>query len=308
MMTRNTTLTAMLALSLVSSVASAQHHGHCETAPVMQTGDFDGNGVVDNADKAMLLAYMNAGKYAAFFDMNADGKLTGLDVAAVAKNKGMAGSPRDAQMAALWANTQPYVDQSAAYAAGYVPFTPDLKGHGIHWANFGLINSWASHGFQAAQPEGLNYTADGELIAAFYYAPAAIDLYDYGYAPVPDTYFQALHVPPSFDGVGHHAWHNHVGACFAGASCPVPGFDQCMTEAACAAIGGQLWSAKFHMLHVWLYEFNECGPFAGIDEDVSVSAPHEPNHGDCNIQDVVPVVVNDPTPPMGFVPNACYDE
>ena len=64
-----------------------------------------------------------------------------------------------------------------------------------------------------------------------------------------------------------------------------------MTNDECTAVGGQLWSAKFHMLHVWMFEHNECGPFGGIDEDISVGAPPEPNHMACDVEDVVHCVV-----------------
>lgn len=261
-------------------------------SPILTMGDFDGNGIVDNADKAMLNDFRQSGDYAAYFDMNADGKLTGQDVSIVARNKGEAPTARDVEMTALWQAILPYRDIGAAMASGYVPFTPDLQGHGIHFANFGLIYSWNERGgWNAGQPEGLNYTDDGELVAAFYYAPAAIDLYDYG-APLPaDMFFQEFAVPPSFDGMADHEWHNHVGPCFGGATSPVPGFDQCTTEAYCTSVGGQLWSPKFHMLHVWMFEYNECGPFGGIDADISVDAPMEPNHGACDIEDIVHCVV-----------------
>jgi hypothetical protein len=258
----------------------------------MQVGDFDGSGTVDAADVDMISSYNEAGDYAAYFDMNADGQLDGRDVSIVARNLGEPATARDLQMAALWATTSPYRNIANAYAAGYEPFTPDLAGHGIHFANFDLIYSWGDRGFQPAAPEGLNYTADGELVAAFFYAPGAIDLADYG-APLPQNmFYQALPVPePTFDGLMAHEWHQHIGPCFGGATQPVLGFDQCMAEQACYDVGGQLWSPQFHMLHVWMYEFNECGPFGGIDEDVSPTAPPEPNHGTCTFPDVVHCVV-----------------
>lgn len=281
-------------------------------APIMITGDFNGNGVIDSGDIGMIDAYIEAGDYAAYFDMNVDGALDGKDVSTVAGRMGDAAHARDVQMAQLFAEVEPYRDIRNAYAAGFTPFTPDLQGHGIHFANLDRVYSWGARGgFQAGVPEGLNYTASGELVAAFYYAPGAIDLYDYGYQVPPDTYFQSLPPPgmgQAFVDGSHHDWHNHVGPCFGGNTCPVPGFDQCVTERTCYdEYGGTLWSPKFHMLHVWMFELNHCGPFAGIDMDVSMMAPPEPNHGDCNLQDIVPVVVNEPdVAPLGFEPNECY--
>jgi hypothetical protein len=284
-------------------------HEGCVAEAIMETGDFNGNGVIDSGDLEMISAYNEAGDYAAFFDMNADGALDGQDIAQVAKRIGSAGSARDAQMAALFAATEPFrFDQGAAFAAGYVPFTPNLMGHGIHWANFDLIYSWGARGFVPGQPEGLNYDANGTLMAAFYYAPGAIDLYDYGQYPEPDTAFQELPPPhPTFAGGEMHDWHQHIGPCFGGATCPVLGFDQCVRERTCYDdFGASLWSPRFHMIHVWLYEFNECGPFAGLDAQAGMGAPHEPNHGACQLADIVDIVDGPHHDPLGFEANACY--
>jgi hypothetical protein len=277
------------------SLAAEDGGGHgadCEPAPIMTTGDFDGDGVIGSGDIEMISAYVEAGDYAAFFDMNADGALNGADVSAVATSIGDAGSARDAQMAQLWASTERYRDITVAIGEGWVPFTPDLAGHGVHWANFPRIYSWPSRGFQADVPEGLNYAADGTLLAAFYYAPGAVDLAELGYPLPPDTFYVELSVPASFDGSMDHEWHNHIGPCFGGATSPILGFDQCVTKSDCYDVyGGQLWSDKFHMLHVWMYEYNQCGPFAGIDPDVSQDAPEEPNHMACELADIVPCVI-----------------
>src|SRR5574338_864433 len=49
-------------------------------APIMQVGDFDGDGTVTGADVDALSAFKDSGDYAAFYDMNADGKLDSKDV------------------------------------------------------------------------------------------------------------------------------------------------------------------------------------------------------------------------------------
>jgi hypothetical protein len=157
------TYAALTAVLFASSAAFAELGGTCDPEPVMQTGDFNGNGYIDSGDIEMISAYIEEGDYAAFFDMNTDGVLNGADVSIVAKQLGEQATVRDVQMATLWATTEPYRNIYVAYGAGYVPFTPDLRGHGIHFANFDLINSWGSRRFQAGAPEGLNYTAEGIL-------------------------------------------------------------------------------------------------------------------------------------------------
>lgn len=282
----------------------AHMHDGCVAEAVMQTGDFDGDGVVTPADLDMLNAYKDDGDYAAYFDMNADGRLTGRDVSIVARNMGDAGSARDAQMAQMWAGTEKYRNILVAIGDGFAPLTPDLQGHGIHFARLDLVFGWTDRGgFNAGEPEGLNYSESGELLAVFYYGLGATDLHNL--APhVPAGAALANIAPPNgFAGGMSHDWHQHVGPCFGRFTAgyppaPVPGggltgFDQCLTEAECAAvppIPGQLqiWSAQFHMLHVWAYQFNECGVHAGINDAASPGAPEEPHHGECTIEDVVP--------------------
>lgn len=61
---------------------------------------------------------------------------------------------------------------SEAIAAGYRPFTPEFKGHGIHLfdrSQFGGLLQ-AGKNIDYAKPIGLNYDADGELLAGFYLA------------------------------------------------------------------------------------------------------------------------------------------
>ena len=59
-----------------------------------------------------------------------------------------------------------------AIASGYRPFTPEFKGHGIHLFDRGQFGTLLQVGknLDYAQPIGLNYDAEGKLLAGFYLA------------------------------------------------------------------------------------------------------------------------------------------
>lgn len=264
------------------------HGGDCTPSPVMLSGDFDGDGVVTTADVAAVEARKDTGDYAAFFDMNADGQLTGLDVEIVARNLNRASHARDQQIARAFRDAERFRDIRVALANGFGPFTQELRGHGAHWANMARINRWQTNpGFDPGMPEGLNYGGDGHLAAVFYYAPGAYDVSLADPSITPRTV--VMEIPPTEGFVGHHDhWHHHVGACFNGLGTPNPDFDQCVVGVECEA---EIWSAKFHMLHLWMFDYNPCGAFAGTNPHLSPDADPEPHHMACMIQDVVDVVL-----------------
>lgn len=299
---------------LIPDVASAQHGGTCEgPQPLLSVGDFDGDGVVTNADKA-LLNDAKKGEYVAFFDLNADGKLSGQDVALVAKNKGATSTVLDRQLAELFWATEMYRDKDNAIAAGYRPFTQQLQGHGQHYARLPFKIDPTTGGLDANYenvldgtleidtPEGLNYDPDGKLVAVFYYQ--GIDILSWVFTPVGTPAWYSLFnasvlaglqgagmhggLPPFFDSEDEN-WHQHWGGCWDNLDYPamtfntniVPQFNQHVFPAECAARATdpsvrQGWIPAFNMLHVWLYDLNPCGTFAGIHPHVSESYPPEP--------------------------------
>lgn len=215
--------------------------------PVLNIGDFNGDGVVDGADLKELASRIERRDNVAFFDMNADGRVDCQDLLIVAGQVGQRSAPVEQELAAVFRATERYRDQNAAIADGYAPVTQSAVGHGIHWGR--LVD--LDRDFELTQPEGLNYSEDGRLLAVFYaYGPIELDTCD---AP-----------PAGFS--GPDPWHYHTGACFRGVDMDHPTYDvhkiefeECVPQTECNA---KNWIRKFYMIHAWLYEQNPCGVFA----------------------------------------------
>ncbi len=86
-----------------------------------------------------------------------------------------ASSLLEKQLGEVFDNTLQFAGASGlsnAIAAGFRPFTPEFQGHGIHLFDRGQFGGLLQAGknIDHAQPIGLNYDADGELLAGFYLA------------------------------------------------------------------------------------------------------------------------------------------
>lgn len=267
-----------------SSTGLAQHGSKCdgELEPVLDVADFDGNGVVDGQDVKLVTQAVNSGKYVAFYDRNADEKLDHRDIRATARQTGTESPKVDQQIASVFWATESYRNLQNAMQAGFIPFTQAFHGHGVHWAN--PYDGRFDKNFQPAVPEGLNYSKDGELLAVFYY---------YG-----NFFSSAAPAPEGFAGDEDH-WHTHIGSCFGGVDYSDPTYDpseldynQCMSPQECYAYTGStetIWTPKFYMLHLWLYDLNPCGRFAGTHPDAAVGEPDVPNHdAQCPVEDLLP--------------------
>jgi hypothetical protein len=295
----------------------AQHPTDCEEGPlqsILSVGDFDGDGVVSRSDIKLISHQSGSGEYIAFFDLNADGVINGGDVSQTARAMGEGSTLLDRQLAELYWATEKYRDMGNAIAAGYRPFTQTLHGHGIHLAKLPFLatpsgldpdyeNVLDGH-LNIAEPEGLNYDENGNLVAVFYFH--GIDVRQWVFAnsadeeAVVEVLFQkSVEIavqsavsggvyPQLFDS-DEALWHQHWGACWDGldyidmAFDPtiIPIFNQHMFPQECAAQGEssdrrQGWIPAFNMIHVWLYRMNPCGLFAGTHPHVSEGYPEEP--------------------------------
>jgi hypothetical protein len=279
------------ALLLTPLTARAQHgHGHScdpETAvaePILSVSDFDGDGIVGESDVHLVAAQVQSGDYIAFYDRNADYQLDGRDIAATARDKdaGAASTAMDQQLAAAFWGSVAYRNRDDAIADSFIPFTPAFFGHGEHWAvhaDTGLLD----YRFDAGTPQGLNYDTDGNLWAVFYY---------FGANPNTGNFNPLAQAPAGFDG-HEDMWHHHAGACLLGIDYNDPrmaaedlNFVECVGPGTCgytayvSGYGGDFrWNPQFYMLHVWLYELNPCGTFAGAHPDLE---PNQPDPGTAN--------------------------
>lgn len=256
---------AAIGLGVVATAAAhdvpARAHGGgmetCEGArPVLSVGDFDGSGVVDGADVKELAKRITRRDDAAFFDVEGDGDVDMGDLLVVAQHVGAKSTPLDQEIAAVFRATERYRDIHNAIDDGFVPMTTSFQGHGVHWGRNEVIDTV----FSLTRPEGLNYSEDGKLLAVFW-------------AIKPDP--RSPDVPPS-GFTGEEMWHSHQNACFFGYNAKNPTYDfralnfqECVPEAKCPE-GSYL--EKFYMVHLWLFEYDPCGPFAGTNPRIRQGA------------------------------------
>ena len=294
----------ILVLTISSSPALAQHGHQCApdavAQPLLSVADYDGSGQVKGQDvkmsvRTVLRHVLFGGDYVALFDRNADDALSGVDILYTVFDLTQASTALDQEIAEVYWATEHLRDQQAAIAEGFIPFTQEFMGHGFHWARHIALGS-IDYAFDHADPEGLNYGADGDLWAVFYYngpGPTNTD---------PDDIFNPFAMAPEGFTGDHDMWHHHAGSCFGGLDYANPSYDpttldfhECTTPAECFAITGStstVWNPKFHMLHLWLYKLNPCGTFAGAHPGLMTG--QDPGtttdpHGDtCDVFDVLP--------------------
>lgn len=289
------------------------HHCPSQAEPLLTVADFNGDGIVTGRDVAMIRQAINRGEYLAFFDRNADRQLDLADQHLTVDDMQESSTLLDQQIAAVFAVTEKYRALSVAQADGFRNFTQDAAGHGAHYARLPFILD--EHGVmdttyenimddqvEITTPEGLTYDTDGNLAAVFYYHGYNVkELYlaaSTGDQDAIDSIIQsglmmgylmrdAYIDEEAFDGDAD-IWHSHIGVCWDGLDYIAmqtpntvhPYFNQHMTPAQCAASvapsSSFVWNPSFNMLHLWLYNLNPCGKFAGLNPHVSPTADPEP--------------------------------
>ncbi len=178
-----------------------------------------------------------------------------------------------------------------AIADGYIPLTPELQGHGIHYYNPTLADEVGNlEELDIERPVGLNYDAEGNLLAVFYIRtpqtqeatpenPLAELLID----PADDFH------PSSFDNLPTGAWHTHQSTWFTGVGNLNSESVYFEEDVPFEAIVSRLqdtnfqlfpesdkgYSPKFWMMHGWFHSFNSAGTFAITNPDVAPYAPQE---------------------------------
>ena len=101
---------------------------------------------------------------------------------------------------------------------GYLPFTQELRGHGIHYYNFDFANEVGnSEELDIERPIGLNYDSKGNLLTVFYIRIPETQ------QPTLDNPLANLEVDPkddfppvSFDTLSEEDWHTHQNMWFSG--------------------------------------------------------------------------------------------
>lgn len=294
---------ALCVCAALNHAALAQAHGDfcdLETAvpkPILNVSDFNGDGTVTSEDVRLVSRQARSGEYIAFYDRNADYVVDLTDVMATLRELHTHSTLLDQQLAAVFWETERYRDQATAIAEGYIPFTQSFFGHGSHWARH-PENGTLDYHFEASNPEGLNYDSKGNLWAVFYYFGATPPQPDGTLYPPKDAFNPLAGIPGGFVGEKDE-WHHHAGACLLGVNYQDPemnpenlSFLQCLSPSECAQQAQDReyrWTAKFHMVHLWLYELNPCGTFANAHPLLATDSPHpdttNPTGEACNTLD-----------------------
>jgi hypothetical protein len=282
------------------------HNPSGSVAPLLRVADFDGNGKVNLADINDLTDRLSSTKgdddYHPLYDLNADSKLDIRDVLRAAADLGVTVPLLDQQIARATQATMRYYGSQGvkhAIADGYLPFTQELKGHGVHYINLDLARQIGNQKqLDIERPVGLNYDEEGNLVAVFYLrVPRALP-------PNSNNPAQGLMVDPaddtppdvSFDTLTSADWHHHHNPWVTGLGNLNPHRVYFEEDVPFEIVAQRLQQSQFKffpesdqyfvpklwMLHGWFHSLNPDGAFAGINPNLSPYAPEElgdPHHG-----------------------------
>ena len=282
---------------------SHSEHSHQEQitdsiTPILSVADFDGSGNVDFKDIFDLLSRYDsvAGEdtYHPLYDLNTNGKIDFQDIIDAVGDYGDDVPLVDRQVALATQATMKYYGSDGrenAILDGYIPFTQEVKGHGIHYYNPALANEISNATeLDIERPVGLNYDIEGNLIAVFYIrSPQRQEA-------TPENPFGELLVDPaddfppsSFDSLPDGTWHHHQSAWATGIgnlnSEKVYFEEDVPLETVVSRLqqtdfqlfpeSDNDYNPKFWMLHGWFHSFNPAGTFAINNPDVAPYAPEE---------------------------------
>jgi Dockerin type I domain len=223
-----------------------------QPAPLLSCPDVNGDGGVSGLDFFLVLGSFNAmypdSDYLLLHDVDGGGAISGTDFFKVLADFSLACPELETQVAQATLAVLDYRDQSAALADGYVPVTQNISGHGIHWMKAELLDGV----FDLTQPEGLNYSTEGKLLAVYYIDPIWLPGHE--------------EQPAGFAG-DEDMWHGHPGLCqWQGPGGPLVA--ESVSEQDCLSRPGGVWFENFGwMLHIWNFMPNETGRFQMQNDD-----------------------------------------
>ena len=278
------------------------HETSSSVTPLLSVADFDGSGYVDWWDikdlALRLYSYEGDERYHPLYDLNADGALNWRDLLRAVSTLYQPVPLLDQQIAKVTQATMRYYGAHGlanAVADGYLPFTQEANGHGIHYYNPVLADQIGNLDYldieHLEQPVGLNFDDEGNLLAVFYiHFPERQD-------PTPENPLAGLLVkaeddkPPekSFDTLTADDWHTHQ-------STWATGLGDLNSEALYFEEGvpfndivsrlqeeefkvfpdsDKSYAPKFWMLHAWVHSRNPAGIFANTFPNLSPYSPEE---------------------------------
>lgn len=291
-------------------------HGEHKVQPLLSVADFNGDGAVNWTDLKDIFSHYGskAGeeKYHFLYDLNADGRINRKDLFLTVLSLGEEVPLLDRQIARATQATMRYYGADGlanAIADGYLPFTPEAKGHGIHYYNPALALAISnSETLDVEHPVGLNYDSKGNLLAVFYIRNPKTQ------QATPENPLAGFLVDPtddhppetSFDALDDHAWHHHHSAWVRGIGnlesenvyfeedVPLPLVVARSQQAQFQFFpnSDQFYNPKFWMLHGWFHSPNPEGTFGITNPNAGLYAPEELGlHGELhNTPDTLPLL------------------
>ena len=283
-------------IPLTTALADEDHHEHnkiCQGSapPILETADFDGNGIVNQNDIVLLKKAKKREIYYAFYDINADGKINRQDIRQAQSDLGKSSSSLDQQKAILFHQVSQFqlTDSKQELAATrYNEIAGSLAGHGEHW--FYNLPSSPDNPYR---PGGINYSKDDNSAKGVFWSVDALPVFENGATdyPAPGGDWMTSRViafagaaPKLTESPDEH-WHTHAGLCVTaqmGASGPEPVLNQHTSFAECQAqptlfkTAGEV-NAWFNiwMLHGWMFDLNPAGFFANTHACLDQNSPAE---------------------------------
>jgi len=242
-------LIAVASIVGISALPHSSLAGNLPNWPALNPNckDVSGDGYVDLPNDILgVIQRHNAqwgdDNYALLYDVSGGGIIDlPNDILGVVLAHNSTCSVVDTQVVQATLAVMKYQDQSVAIADGYVQVTQNIGGHGIHWLKGSLMDGV----FDLTEPEGLNYSLNGDLLAAYYIDPL----------------WMAGHElpPPGFD-TDEDMWHDHPGLCmWQGPSGPLVA--EGWTEQQCLDVNGAWFESFGWMVHLWNFLPNAMGRF-----------------------------------------------
>jgi hypothetical protein len=304
------TFLSTMCFTMVGIYGSQAWSDEHEPEPILSVADYDGNGRVSRHDLLLIRQAIDKGQYVAFYDKDANGVLDNQDYRESRLDLGRRSTQLDREMAVLfvkfgWLQNKTATDAEDLY--GFLPMVASLSGHGEHWMNDAGVQSVGVSGtptFDMVQ--GLNIPKDGSEIRGLFWGEGATPLFN---DPADASGLSSLDWPtgdawkqervqafaghaPSFTSSDAEMWHTHAGLCLVydekgqGYVHQHTSFYECQQypNSAPIPIGadpdtgapilGNIW-ANLWMIHLWFYDLNPNGLFAGTHPDVDPDSPSE---------------------------------